>query len=60
MDVCEVCQGEPEGECSGLDVPRLTFCLKHLFEHEKACEDVKQGNAQITHWSSHGLNLDNT
>lgn len=50
MAKCEICDGEPEGVCSGLEVPELAFCRRHLLEHEKICPDVQEGKSAITDW----------
>lgn len=50
--LCEVCEGPAVGECSGLDVPRLCFCAKHLKHHKTECNDAKCGNARVVVWST--------
>jgi hypothetical protein len=45
---CQVCEAEPEGECSGPNMSQRFFCLRHLNEHAESCPDVAAGRAKIT------------
>ena len=49
---CEVCQKPADGCCSGLDVPELHFCDRHLVEHAAQCPDVKAGRSWISRYAT--------
>lgn len=46
---CEVCGGPVVARCAGLDVPQIGFCTAHAREHERECQDLRDGRSWM-HW----------